>query len=215
MHETFNLGIYEIYFIFFITLGPVKIILPFHQLTEHLPIKNRIKIAIHAEIISAIIILLLVFFGIKIVDKWGLSRTAISLTGAIIMFLQGLALVQLNPAQINVLSMLKIKNIHKLTLKQITYYLIAPVIITPAGVTMILAVRSLHFTDLHSTIILTLKVAIVVLILNFITMLSTSVICKVIKPSYLQIIGWIFSIFLMILAVQAIIHELARHNVFK
>ncbi len=215
MHETFNLGVYEIFLIFFITLGPVKIILPFHQLTEHLSIKNRLKVAVHAEIISAIIILILVIFGIKIVDKWGLSRTAISITGAIIMFLQGLALVQVNPAQINFVSALKIKDKYKLTLKQITYYLIAPVIITPAGVTMILAVRSLHYTDLHSTIVLTIKVAVIVLILNFITMLLTSLICKVIKPSYLQIIGWIFSIFLMILAVQVIINELARHNIFK
>jgi multiple antibiotic resistance protein len=213
MHETFNLNVYEIFFAFFITLGPVKIILPFHQLTEHLSMKDRVKVAVHAEIISAIIILLLVVFGIRIIDKWGLSSTTISLTGGIIMFLQGLALVQLNPAQIDFVSMLKIQNKHVLTLKQITYYLIAPVIITPAGVTMILAARSFHYTDLRSAEILTVKVALIILLLNFAAMLATQLICKVVKPSYLQIIGWIFSIFLMILAVKCILYDLVVLNI--
>ena len=215
MHGTFNLNVYELFFIFFITLGPVKIILPFYQLTEHLSVKNRIKIAIHAEIVSGIIILFLVVFGMRLIDKWGLSSTAISLTGGIIMFLQGLALVQLNPSQIDFTSMLKIQDKQTLTLKQITYSLIAPVIITPAGVTVILAARSFHYTNLKSAEMLTLKIALIILLLNFITMLITQLICKVIKPSYLQIIGWIFSIFLMILAVKSILHDLVKINILS
>jgi len=215
MHGTFNLNIYELFFIFFITLGPVKIILPFHQLTEHLSMKDRIKIAIHAEIISGTIILFLVIFGMQLINKWELSSTAISLTGGIIMFLQGLALVQLNPTQIDFVSMLNIQNKKTLSLKQITYYLIAPVIITPAGVTVILAARSLHYTDLRSAEMLTFKIALVILLLNFIAMLATQLVCKVIKPSYLQIIGWIFSIFLMILAVKSILHDLTKINIIN
>jgi multiple antibiotic resistance protein len=209
MHHT--LGIYEIFFIFLITLGPVKIFLPFYQVTEHLSIKDKFKVAIRAEVISAIIIILLVIFGIKIVDKWDLSRRAISLTGAIIMFLQGLVLVQANPAKINFARMLNITDTSKLTLPQITNFLIAPVIITPAGVTVILAVRSIHLSDLNSTIILSLTIAIIVLFFNFIAMILASVLGRFIKQFYLQIIGWIFSICLMILAVQIIINEFSRH----
>ncbi len=145
MNSTFTLNIYEIFFIFFITLGPIKIILPFYQLTEHLSVKDRVKVAFRAEIISAIIILFLAVFGVKLIDKWGFSRIAISITGGIILFIQGLALVKLNPAQINFVALLNIQNKNELSLKQITYYLIAPVIITPAGVTAILAIRSLHY----------------------------------------------------------------------
>ena len=210
MEGTFTLNTYEIFFIFFITLGPVKIILPFFQLTEHLSVKDRIKVALHAELISAIIILILAVFGVKLIEKWGFSRIAISITGGIILFIQGLALVKLNPAQINFVKMMNIQNKDELSLKQITYYLIAPVIITPAGVTAILATRSLHYADYRNVQMLTIKISLLILVLNLAVMLSTPLLCKIFKPTFHQILGWIFSIFLMILGVHTIINTLSN-----
>jgi multiple antibiotic resistance protein len=211
MPEVVDLKVTELFIILFTTLGPIKIILPFLHLTEHLRYNDKLLVALKAEVITICIVLVIILLGPNIIEKWGLSRYAIAITGGIILFLQGINLVKANPASLEVKKMFSVDgDIKKQTTLQLAHMLIIPTIITPAGIMVILSVRSLHHGDMHLLVALILKLLAFILMCNFITMLLTPFICKVIKPIYFKILGWFFSIFIMILGVHIVVQTLLK-----
>ena len=206
MVEGINLKLSELVVILFATLGPVKLILPFNSLTAHLKYRDKLKVAVCSGIISLIVILFVVLLGPTIVEKWQLSRHAISLTGGIILFFQGFIMALRNPAHVDGHEMKEA--VPEKTPLQLAHELITPAIITPAGITVILSVRSLHHGEMNDLVFLLLKILCVILILNLAAMALTPFICKVLKPIYIRILGWIFSIFVMILGAHIIIQTI-------
>ena len=211
MTEIVDLKVTELFIILFTTLGPVKIILPFMHLTEHLKYNDKLLVALKAEVITICIILCIILLGPNIIEKWGLSRYAIAITGGIILFLQGISLARVNPASLDLKKMFFIEgDIKKRTTLQLAHMLIIPTIITPAGIMAILSVRSLHHGNINLLVALMLKMLSFILFCNFATMLLTPFICRVIKPIYFKILGWVFSIFIMILGVHIILQTFLK-----
>ena len=211
MNGVVDLKVTELFIILFTTLGPVKIILPFFHITEHLKYNDKVFVALKAEVITICIILVVILLGPNIIEKWGLSRHAIAITGGIILFLQGISLARANPANLDIKKMLSVDgDVKKKSTLQLAHMLIIPTIITPAGIMGILAVRSLHHGDVHLLVVLLLKMLAFILFCNLVTMLLTPLVCKIIKPIYFKILGCIFSIFIMILGVHIILQTLLK-----
>ena len=206
MSEGIDLKLAELLVILFTTFGPVKLILPFNALTEHLEYKDKLKVALESVIISLTVIIFVVLLGPNIVERWQLSRPAIAIAGGIILFFQGFVMALKNPVHMADSSILtETETTQEKTPLQLAHSLIIPAIITPAGIMVILSVSSLHHGEINDLVFLLLKTICGIFILNLVTMMLTPFICKVVKPVYFRILGWIFSIFIMILGVHIII----------
>ena len=71
----------SIFTLFFITLGPIKTIVPFVALTAGADAHLRRTVALRATLASTAVVLLLSIVGPLILHNWGVSLPAVALTG--------------------------------------------------------------------------------------------------------------------------------------
>ncbi|MGA8142223.1 MAG: MarC family protein, partial [Desulfobaccales bacterium] len=78
---------------FFLTLGPLKAIAPFTQLTQGTDPAFRRAVAWRATAIATIIVLAVALLGDLVLENWHVSVAAVVITGSIILFCQALQLI--------------------------------------------------------------------------------------------------------------------------
>ena len=79
--------------IFFLTLGPLKAIAPFAQLTQGTDPAFRRAVAWRATAIATLIVLAVALLGDLVLENWHVSVAAVVITGSIILFCQALQLI--------------------------------------------------------------------------------------------------------------------------
>src|SRR6516164_2242162 len=84
------LGPAEIFTLFFVTLGPLKVLGPFAQRTRGLSDAAVREIAVRAFVIATIAVVLGSLLGRALLPKWHISLAAMQLTGGIVFFLVAL-----------------------------------------------------------------------------------------------------------------------------
>jgi small neutral amino acid transporter SnatA (MarC family) len=94
----FELSYGDIGILFFLTLGPLKAILPFARVTRGSEPAFRRAVAWRAVAIATAIILGVAFFGPFILPNWHVSSPAIAITCGIILFYQALRIIMQTPA---------------------------------------------------------------------------------------------------------------------
>src|SRR5215470_17607072 len=94
------LGLYSVFILLFVTLGPIKIFGPFMQLTHDADEARLKQIAVRAFALALIAAVVGGYVGKFLVDNWKISGAALTLAGGIIFLLVGLSLVleQYKPA---------------------------------------------------------------------------------------------------------------------
>ena len=196
----------NIVILLFITLGPMKVLLPFVHQTVDLNLKQKQKIAFKAFMISTIIVLLVAIIGPRIIDKWGVSTTAIAIAGAFVLFAQAFRQVNFDTSTAS----LELSKLHTKAsiIDRIAYSLSIPYIVTPAGIATILMVKIIHPGHWLVVISTVIAILLTIMILNFLTMLFAQTILKVISIPILQLTGWIFCVLQLILSVQIVLAEL-------
>ena len=88
-----HVSISDALIIFFLTLGPLKAIAPFAQLTQGTDPAFRRAVAWRATAIATIIVLAVALLGSLVLENWHVSIAAIVITGSIILFCQALQLI--------------------------------------------------------------------------------------------------------------------------
>ncbi len=83
----------NIFIIFFVTLGPVKIIPTFIKLTQSADDDLRKSLALNSAGLATIIIVLVVFIGGNILTRWTVSISALLMAAGIMLFLASLQAV--------------------------------------------------------------------------------------------------------------------------
>src|SRR5271157_2947896 len=83
-----HVSILDALIIFFLTLGPLKAIAPFAQLTQGTDPAFRRAVAWRATAIATIIVLAVALLGALVLENWHVSVAAIVITGSIILFCQ-------------------------------------------------------------------------------------------------------------------------------
>ena len=202
----------EILVVLFVTLGPLKVMLPFILMTEKFEGYVKRKIALKATIISTIIVSFIAVIGPYIMDRWNVSTPAISLVIAILLFSQGFMMINMikNPSSLFDVA----SEISKLSaVDKLAYSLSIPYIISPAGVAGILCIKIFNPAHYFGILTLVLAVLIVIMLLNYLAMIYAERIVKAITIPILALIGWIFSIFQLILAVQIVLIVLEQFKV--
>jgi small neutral amino acid transporter SnatA (MarC family) len=93
----FELNYGDIGILFFLTLGPLKAILPFARATRGTEPAFQRAVAWQATAIATAIVLVVALLGPLVLTNWHVSPPAIIITGAIILFYQALRIVAQTP----------------------------------------------------------------------------------------------------------------------
>src|SRR6516165_5827775 len=94
----FELSYGDIGILFFLTLGPLKAILPFARVTRGTDLAFRRTVARRAVTIATVIVLSVALFGPFVLTNWHVSPPAISITASIILFYQALRIIMQTPS---------------------------------------------------------------------------------------------------------------------
>lgn len=198
------LGPAEIFTIFFITLGPLKILGPFVQRTHGLDDAAVRQIAVRAFLIATISAIAGGFLGSALLVNWRISIGAMIIAGGIVFLLVGLRqlLDQYEPPHAPDASMPALPA----SPTSAALKLLFPIVLTPFGIAAVIVLLALSTESGRTGIIIGMVVA--VMLLNLIAMLFARKILVGVTIVVLQILGAVLGILQAGLAVQIILRGL-------
>src|SRR5215472_16968570 len=94
----FELSWGDIFILFFLTLGPLKAILPFARVTRGSEPAFQRRIAWQSTAIATVIVLVVALLAPFVLTNWHVSPAAIGIAGGIILFHQALTIITQAPA---------------------------------------------------------------------------------------------------------------------
>jgi multiple antibiotic resistance protein len=193
-----------VFTIFFLTLGPIKTIPVFYNLTREATVRFRQKAALESVLIALVACLLIGFLGRNVLGNWGVSLEALRLAGGLILLINALKIVTLQPPQPTTGKKITSDAPLSATTALAVSALTIPVIITPYGVVAILVFMIIVKDNLVLQGHIVAQIFLMML-LNYIGMIFASKIMSVIGMSVLRMIGWIFAIMQSALAIDIIL----------
>ena len=195
----------SIFTLFFITLGPIKTIVPFVELTAGADAHLRRAVALRATLASTAVVLLLSIVSPLILHNWGVSLPVVALTGGIILLLGSLRVI-MNPTE----SLAKgITESKTLSASMLISRLVIPTIVTPPGIAAILALMVLSGEKQQLSLQI-IGILLLVMFVNLLTMLTARKLLSLLTVAGLRVIGWVFAVLQASLSIQIIIHFLRK-----
>jgi len=208
---TITLGPGEIFTIFFITLGPLKILGPFVQRTHGLDDAAVRQIAVRAFLIATISAIAGGFLGAALLANWHVSIGAMIIAGGLVFLLVGLRqlLQEYEPPHA------PDANIPALPASPTAaaLKLLFPIVLTPFGIAAVIVLLALSTQSGRTEIIVGMVV--VVMLLNLIAMLFARRILVGVTIIVLQILGAVLGILQAGLAVQIILRGLRELKIIS
>ncbi|KEF41918.1 MAG: hypothetical protein ER33_08630 [Cyanobium sp. CACIAM 14] len=195
----------SILILFFITLGPIKTIGPFVQLTAGASGRLRRTVAVRAVLVATLVVLGLALAGPVILKNWGVSYPAVTLTGGTILLLTSLQ-VMLKPSESPEPGDAPSGT---LSTSMLISRLVIPTIVTPAGIAATLALMVLSEGNQRFWLHI-IGLLLLVMLLNLLTLLAARRILALATSSGLRVIGWIFAVLQAALGAQVMINALRR-----
>jgi multiple antibiotic resistance protein len=195
----------SIFILFFITLGPIKTIVPFVQLTAGADAALCRTVALRATLASTVVVLILCFVGPLILDNWGVSFPAVTLTGGIILFLLSLQMMMKpteSPSNTGTVP-------ETLSASMLISRLVIPTIVTPPGIVAILALMVLSEGNQQLWLQI-MGLLLLVMLVNLLTMLTARKLLAFLTVAGLRVIGWLFAVLQASLGAQVIINSLRK-----
>jgi len=177
--------------IFFLTIGPLKIIPAFLKLTAHASASLRRQLAIRSFLIATVTSMALALVGYKLLINYNIPLTAILAAAGVVLFLIALRLVLSQYGDDDDASPEPppLEPGLDLALQPLAF----PTILTPYGIAVIISVSMVvKEVDGHITGLLTTLAGIMVL--NLLAMLYARPILKVLQPKVLQLFGLVLGI---------------------
>jgi multiple antibiotic resistance protein len=208
-HEALALvGLGQVFTLFFVTLGPLKILGPFAQLTREADEATLRKIAVRAFVLAVIAVLVGGFLGRALAENWSISEPGLLLSGGIIFALVGLSLVleQYHPAHAPPPSL---PARPMAAAMQITF----PTVVTPYGIAALIVVLANSPDATRTAAVLAIVLA--VMVLNLLAMLYARRIMGGITVMVLQILGAVLGVLQVALAVEMILRALLELGVLR
>jgi multiple antibiotic resistance protein len=203
-----HVSILDAAIIFFLTLGPLKAIAPFAQVTQGTDPAFRRNLAWRAIVIATIIVLAVALLGALVLENWHVSIAAIVITGSIILFLQSLQLI-MQPPTATPPPPPQDAGQTPPSLAVAHFPLAIPVLVTAPGIAAIVAFMAIAEGDwVQKGMVMASLVAIMAL--NLVTLLNIEAIFRYVPPGLLKVFGWVMAVLQAALAVQYIINGLIR-----
>jgi len=201
------LGLGVVFVLLFITLGPIKILGPFVQLTRDVDEAKMKQIAVRAFVLAVIAVVVGGFAGRILVQNWQISVAALTLAGGIIFFVVGLRLVleQYQPAHA---APVPLPEAPMAAALRIAF----PTLVTPYGIAALIALL-VNSPDAARTASI-LAILIGVMVVNLLAMLYARWIVGGVIALALVIVGAVLGVLQVALAVQMILRGLRDLGVF-
>ena len=202
----FQLSYGDVFILFFLTLGPLKAILPFARATRGTDPAFQRKMAWRSTAIATVIALVVALLAPLVLGNWHVSPSAISITAGIILFSQALRIIMQTPA-IAPGSAEQQASPSPPSPAIAVFPLAMPAILSAPGIAAIAVIISLNKHDLASQAIV-IALLLGVMVLNLLTLLNTETFLKHGAAGVLLVVGWVLAVLQAALAVQIIIHAL-------
>jgi multiple antibiotic resistance protein len=198
------LGPAEIFTIFFITLGPLKIFGPFVQRTHGLDDTMVRRIAVRAFLMATVAAIAGGFLGTMLLANWHISIGAMVIAGGLVFLLIGLRqlLKEYEPPQALDANTTALPS----SPTSAALKLLFPIVLTPFGIAAVIVLLALS-TDSGRTAII-VGMVVFVMLLNLMAMLFARRILVGATIVVLQILGSVLGILQAGLAVQIILRGL-------
>jgi multiple antibiotic resistance protein len=195
------IGFGAIFTLFFITLGPLKILGPFAQLTRETDEATMRRIAVRAFMLAMIAVVSGGLAGRALLEYWGISSSSMLLAGGVIFALVGLSLVleQYQPTH-PVPPPLPAEPMA--AAMRITF----PTVVTPYGIAALIVVLANSGDAQRTGIIFAFLGA--VMVLNLLTMLYERRIMGGVTVMVLQVIGAVLGVLQVAIAIDMILRAL-------
>jgi multiple antibiotic resistance protein len=192
----------EIFTIFLVTLGPLKMLGPFAQRTRELDNAMVRKIAVRAFVMATIAIVVGSFIGRALLARWRVSIAALAIAAGIIFFLVALRhlLEQYEPAGTAAVAPLPADP------TAAAIRLLFPIVLTPYGIATVIVLLAASREAQRTATIIALLVA--VMVLNLIAMLFARGIRVGFVTVVLQVLGAVLGVLQVALSIQFILRGL-------
>jgi len=202
----FELSYGDIGILFFLTLGPLKALLPFARVTRGTEPSFRRTVAWRSTAIATAIVLGVALLGPFVLANWHVSPPAIAITCGIILFYQALRIIMQTPAGAPATADRETSPSQPSPAIAV-FPLAIPAIVTAPGIAAIAAIIVLNRHDLvHQAIVVALLLA--VMVLNLLTLWNIETILKRGLAGVLPVVGWVLAVLQASLAVQIVIASL-------
>ena len=202
----FELSYGDIFVLFFLTLGPLKAILPFARATHGTEVAFQRTVAWRSTAIATVIALVVALLAPLVLGNWHVAPPAIAITCGIILFSQALRIIMQPPGAMA--GSAGAQTSPSPPSPTIAVFPIAiPAILTAPGIAAIAAIIVLNKHDLGQQAIVVILL-LVVMVLNLLTLWNTEAILKRGVAGVLPVVGWVLAVLQAALAVQIIIHAL-------
>ena len=189
----------QVFVLFFVMLGPIKIIGPFATMTKAVEAPACRKLAVRAFVIASITTLLAAAIGGAILENWHVSLGALLIAGGVILFLVALRQVLQQYAPSPVTEAREPEQ----SLAAIAIRLAFPTIVTPYGIAAVIILLSVSPDAGYTMGVAAALIG--VMVLNLLAMLYARPILKTIGIMPLQIVGTVLSVMQVALGVQMIL----------
>jgi multiple antibiotic resistance protein len=209
----FELSAGDIFVLFFLTLGPLKAILPFARATHGTELAFQRTVAWRATAIATVIALVVALLAPFVLGNWHVSPPAISITCGVILFIQALRIIIQPPGAMA--GSAGPQTSPTPPSPAIAVFPVAiPAILTAPGIAAIAAIIALNKHDLGQEAIVVVML-LVVMVLNLLTLGNTEAVLKRGVAGVLPVVGWVLAVLQAALGVQIIIHALRVLEVMR
>src|ERR1700751_867958 len=203
--KNFELSWGDIFILFFLTLGPLKAILPFARATQGTDLAFQRRMAWQSTAIAAVIALVVALLAPLVLTNWHVSPPAVSITAGIILFSQALRIVMQAPPAPGSAAQQASPSPPSPAIA--VFPLAIPALLTAPGIAAIAVIVSLNKHDLADEAIV-IVILLGVMLLNLLTLWNNETILKHGPAWILPVVGWVLAVLQAALAGQIIIHAL-------
>jgi multiple antibiotic resistance protein len=198
-----------VFAIFFLTLGPLKLIPAFYGVTQGLDGKTRIGLALKSTVLAFVILLVAAVVGSALAVNWRVSREALTITGGFLLLIGSLKILS------NALSPPAPREDAapadppaKRPISIVISPLAIPGIITPWGLVALLLFVSV--AEDQNRLAGVGVMLLLIMLLNIIGMIFAGPVMRAVGLPAMSVLGWVFSILQAALGVTFMLRGLVE-----
>jgi multiple antibiotic resistance protein len=203
-----NVSARKIFIMLFMMLGPLKILVPFINLTRNAEPVMRRRLATRATLFSLAALALAGLLGRNILENFEISVPVLALTGGLILFLVALRTVLEQSIPQTRMKQESISPGTDLALSPLAF----PIIVTPYGIAAVIVFATLAQDDTSAKLTIA-SIVIIILLLDWLAMQFADAILKW-TGTALQVFTVVLGVTQIALGLQIITHSLSMIGVF-
>ena len=198
----------KIFMMLFLMLGPLKILMPFVNMTKGSDAAFRRRLATRAILLSVAALAVAGSLGQSFIDNFNISVPVLALTGGIILFLVALQTVLQQASGAPRLPQGEPQQGLHLAFSPLAF----PTIVTPYGIAAVIVFAALTQNN-DSAKLMLVGAVLLILALDWLAMMFAEVVLKWAGPA-LQVFAVVLGVTQIALGLQVIMHSLATIGVF-